>query len=263
MAALFDRSSILEELDLDASSAPVNVYASFVRKIVGQAVLPRKISIQGEDTTIEILVKQGKIACYQERGQGECVWVKYPLSVSVQETLDAFELQAGEALKRGQISVSVLTAKELQDLNAHLIETTVEKPESTEVVYIDNWKKDKVAKVDLTGSPVIESFVSGIKDKVQFLCHVDGATGNMKEYGSSDVLDDGLAKSLWPELSKWNKATSGVLSDGPQMIMTRSHSGSGFVQFFATDGSQYLIAEVNANKFGVIIGLWNTATLTN
>lgn len=269
MAALLNRNDIVEDLQLGASGASFNVYSRFIRKIIEQTVLPRKILIQSDSAGVEFLVDRGEVVRYQELDQKETVWVQYPQSTSESDDLQAFEDRAGAVLKNGHISLSVVEADEARELAAHKakqdIKSTVEIQDSSEIVYLASWKTDKEVKsttVEMDEASKINDFVCTIGSVAKFLCHFDVATGKAVTEGSSVTLDKDASEGLWPDLMTWNEATSGALSKGPKLIVIRSDARSESLQFFATDGRQSMIAEVSANKFGVVLGLWKTTTQT-
>lgn len=268
MAALLNRGSILQEFELesDALDVPDDIYVRFLLKVVKQSILPRRLVIQSKKAGIEIIANKGKMVSFQQFGEKNGSSEGRALPVSEKNTLGILEKFAGDALKDGQVSLHVLSAKELRDLDVRPTpKSRTKKDKATTVVSIKDWKNTKSsgAKESVSsGSPAIEAFAEGIRRMVTFLYHANRDTDQVDISGSSDVLDEGTAEQFWPELSVWNTAISGVLSNSPKLIASRSHSSSKKVQIFATEGNQYLIAEMDANKFGVIVSSWNTATTT-
>ncbi len=265
MAALLDRGSILKELNLTPSEKVANVYARFVQKIIDQTILPRKILIQHAETGIEIVVEKGKIARYSEHDLKRDVWIKHPPSASQGLVNGALDIHADRALKEGEILISMLNSNEISELKElEKAEKKAAKPTPVEAKPLVNKKKARNSGAALAsdqGSPlIIEEFTASLKGKVRYLYCENTITGEIAEFGGSDVLTAEMVKSIWPELSTWREKISKAVSNGPKLIVTLAHSNSGFMQFIAVDKNYYLFAEVDANKFGVVLGLWNIAT---
>jgi len=269
MAALLDRGSVLDELKLGSSTGQVNVYAKFVRKIIERTILPRKILIQSIKTDCEIIAYQGKVVFYRKFDTKNPTWVVYPLSVSEVKALEALELYAGDALKEGKISLSLLNEIELRELKSS--GDSNETPdddrvqETSGVVSLNGWIKRKRGKAQKMGSAdpsALEEFAESIREFARFMYFSDGTGGAALKHGSSELLDKNLLEDARPSFAAWSEASSKTLSNGPKLILARSHSGSSYLQFFATDDQQYLVAEATANKFGVISGLWKKVAQT-
>ena len=262
MAALLNRGDLLEELKLDASVAPADVYARFVRKIIERSILPRKILIQSSKGDFEILVNKGEIAGFREFEAQSRTWVQYPLSEATQRALEALELSAGDALKDGEISLSMVSERERAELVSRDVSVGIVsagKPSgASEIVSFSDWKQGKSRekpKAVVTGSPVLASFFTSVKSKVKFVCLEDETSGQVQTSGVSGVVDEDISEALKPSILKWREAILPALGSSPQLLTMRSPSGGESSLVCAVDGRQFLLAEFETKNFGVVAGL--------
>lgn len=269
MAALFDRSSALEELELDASDASSEVSAKFVRKIVQQAMLPRKILIESARERFEIFATQGQIVGYRDPGTMKYDWIKYPVSNSDQKTLTALEVSAGDALRDGLVSLSLFDDQERIELGERAAPAVTtahsDSQEPSGVVPMKARNQDESTKPSKNipvASPIIKNFYDSLKGKALFVCYTDSSSGQVSTSGSSGAISESIANSIKPSLEDWNKVTTDVLSGGPKLIFASSLSRSDSALLFAIDDSQYLLAEIEMRNFGLVVGLWNKAGKT-
>jgi len=269
MAALLNRGDLLEELKFDATVAPADAYARFVCKIIKQSRLPRKILVRSSSGDFEILANKGKVAGFREFKAHALKWLRYPLSEAERRTLEALKLSAGAALKDGEISLAMISAKERAEL-AQLETPTGKKsrgsPSGTsKVLSLSEWKHGKnrkVTKVAVATSSVLTDFFADIKSKSKFSYLEDVPNGRVQQSGISSVIDESVPKALRPSFFKWRDAVSPVLGAAPILLTMRSPTINGCLIISAFDGCQYLFAEIESNYFGVVIGLWNKATQT-
>lgn len=287
MAALFDRSSVLEELELDASDAPGEVCARFVRKIVQQAMLPRKILIESATARFEIFANRGQIVGYRDPDSLKYAWITHPVSNSDQKILTTLEISAGDALRDGLVSLSLLDDQERIELREHATPAVTaahsDNQQSSEVVSMQDWKQDKSAKAPSSAkvskptkapssakvsktaslnSPVVKNFYDSIKDKALFVCYTDGSSGQVSTSGSSGAISKSISQSVGPLLENWDNTTTSALSDGPKMILASSLSRADSALLLVIDGSQHLLAEIEMKNFGLVVTLWNKAGKT-
>jgi len=267
MVALHNSSDFLEELRHDASASSTDVYARFVHKIIERSVLPRKILMQSTKGEFEIVAIKGQIAGFQEFEEKSRTWVQYPPIESKQRAQKALELSAGEALKDGKVSLSMVSAQERAELakqatSSAKISAVVPDSES-EIVSLSDWKQGKSRnkkKTDVTGSPVLVDFFTSIKSKVKFVYLEDEADGKVQTSGASGAIDKEISAGLKPSITKWRAAILPSVGSAPMLLTMRSPSSNDSSLIFAVDGRQYLLAEFETKNFGVVAGLWIKAS---
>ncbi len=262
MAALLNSDDLLEELELDASVAPADVYTKFVLTIIERSVLPRKILIQSAKRDFEILANQGEIAGLQELEAKSGAWVKYPLPEAKQHALEALEDSAGDALRNGELSVSMVSKRERAELASGNFASAPAASAPSEVVSLDNWKQGKgrnKPKASVTASPVLASFFASLKSKVKFVYLEDEASGPVQVFGASGVIDKDVSAGLKPSILKWKEAVMPSLGSAPLLLTMRGPSVGGASLICAVDGRQFLLAEFETKNFGVVAGLWTKA----
>jgi len=264
MATLLSRGDILEELRLDASDAPTNVYASFVRGIVERSILPRKFLIQSSKGDFVMVVQHGKIVGFQTFEAQSLTWLRGPMSEAKRRAL---EFSVGEALKDGELSLSMIGDHERGEI---LKGEAPAKSAKTgfaslprRVVSLDDWKQGKdrkQPKVSVENSAALRDFFTSVKSKARFVYWENTADKQVQTSGVSSVVDGIISATLTPSMLKWREAVLPALGRGPQLLVMRSSSNEDISLVCVVTDCQFLLAEFETKNLGVIIGLWIKAS---
>lgn len=264
MAALLNRGDILEELKLDASDAPANVNARFVCRIVERSILPRKISIQGPKGDFVLVVKHGEIIGFQPFAAQSLTWARRALPKAKQHAL---VLSAGEALKDGELSLSLISKQdrgEIAKRDAPVGGAKTGFPTSPpRVVSLDDWKQGKGKKIPAVSASdlaVLHNFFTSLKSKVKFAYLENTANKQVQTSGVFGVVDETISATLTPSILQWREAVLPVLGRGPQVLIARSSSNDGISLVCAVADCQFLLAEFETKNLGVVTGLWIKAS---
>jgi len=270
MAALLNRGNLVKELKLDASVAPADIYVRFICRIIEQSILPRKILVQSSGGDFEILAHKGKIAKFREFKADALEWVQSPISEAVRRTIKALKLSAGDALKNGQISLSMVSKKEsaaLASRDASVNEKNTGLPSaSPKVLSLNEWKQNKThekAADDIVDSPILTDFFASIKSRVKFAYLEDIASGKTQRFGVAGTIDKTISGEFKPSFLKWRAAVLPALGEAPILLTMQSPSGGGSSLVCAAYGHQYLLAEFESKNFGIVVGSWAKVSRAN
>ncbi|HFE37615.1 MAG TPA: hypothetical protein ENK06_04230 [Gammaproteobacteria bacterium] len=283
MSAYSEYDKNLDKQEMEAVERAVSKSA---QKIIKQTILPRKILVKGAMGVLKVFVNQGEIVSYQKPEALKTTWILSPVSRAEQKILDGLLIQIGDAFEGNALCISMLDDQEKDALNERLSQTAVEESsgswETAEVVSLDERRmKDSVVNPEAApvkkplleiinktsettpvGPRIIGTFFDSIKGKVKFACIIDGSNMSVKVSGISGALNKSVCKSVKPAFENWAEATQGVLSDAPKMIITGTTSRNGSVLVLVSDSNNFLFAETEMHKFGMLVALWDNARKT-
>lgn len=283
MSAYSEYDNILDRQGLEDAGRAVS---KSDHKIIQQTVLPRKILIKGEAGVLKIFVNQGEIVSYQTPEALEATWVLPPVSSAEQKILDKLLAQTDEAFENGSIYISMLDDQEKDTLNERLSQIVKQASsdswETAEIVSLDEHRiqdfdvkadpapareplaeiVNKTPEIASDDPQVINAFFDSIKGKVKFVYLFGESSGGVKLSGISGAFNENVCESVKPAFESWVKATQGVLSDAPKMIITGAASRNDSVLVLASDSNNFLIAETETHKFGMLVAFWDKARKT-
>ena len=269
MAALLNHGDLLEEFKVSASVTLADAYARFVREVIERSVLPRKILVQSAKGDFEILANKSEIAGFRAFEAESSTWVQYPRIEAEARALEALKLSADDAMKNGEISLSMVSDREraeLENWKAPTGKVSDSKPSGpSEIVSLSDWKQGKnreKPKAVVADSSILTNFFTSIKSKVTYTYLEDEASEQVQTFGGSGVIDEDISKALTPSILKWREAVLPALGSAPQLLAMRSPSGGESSLVCVVDGRQFLLAEFETKNFGVVLGLWVKATQT-
>lgn len=266
--------------------------------IIARIVIPRKLHFSNDAFHFEILVKSQKIAGFRVAGVGEFskfkvepefVYIEDPKSQSVRTALRAVINAAACTLDDGKFHIERLLPNEKSRMSEHSVgihpndavsedtvaievapvqpsSVAIEKPvEALQAKIINNVAAPEEVKPDATevsnvtssDNNLIREFFEQIKDKSNFACLQDHIGDNPSCYGGQK-LDGGAPEEMFAKLYEWNELVSGSLSATPKILTSFGPSTRDPVMIMAVSNSQRLLIELNANKFGVALALWNS-----
>jgi|LGOV01.1.fsa_nt_gb hypothetical protein len=281
-----------------ANQAQLKVFSDIIARII----IPRKIHIINDAFHFEFLVKSQKISGFRVASvedwanfevEPEFVYIDDPKAKSVQVEVRTVIEAAACSLGEDKILIERLTSREKSQLSVHgagmypadalsaeirLNENTMHKAYSSaaknpskvdqdEIIREDNAPEDVKAELvkfvdsSSTDSGPIEEFFEKIKDKSKF-AYLQNRLGDKTSCFGGCTLEDTLPEDLFLKLNEWNKLVSGSLSETPKILTSFGPTKSDPVMILAISKSQRLLVELNANKFGVAIALWNSITKT-
>ena len=267
----------LKELDFShVSSTSNDEFISRITELVTQTILPRKITVNGTTETFELFLYKRAIAGFRVSKSAKCTWINEALTPRVQTILYEFLLSACEALENGSLSISLLSDNEKSSLREasvmrevfDSVDVGLEPSGVREVAPIVQTTESKTApEVAAPASEhkaqqelMISNFYNEIKDVAIFTHFRDSATADVRTSGTALSADGTMCEAMSTEICGWERLVGPSLADGPKMIVASGPSGPGSVLVCAVQDTQYLVAEINLQKLGSVIALWNKTT---